>query len=160
MYCTLSSPCGQLKIHADPDAITRIDFLDQPEPEQPATTPLLSEASAQLTAYFSGHLRSFSLPLAPQGTRFQRQVWQALQQLTYGERCSYRDIALRLDNPLAVRAVGAANGRNPIPIVIPCHRVIGANGRLTGYAGGLERKAWLLQHEAGTITSLEAQPGS
>ncbi|WP_116474454.1 methylated-DNA--[protein]-cysteine S-methyltransferase [Zobellella maritima] len=154
MYCTLSGPCGQLKIIADPNAIVRIDFLDQPEPEQPATTPLLSEASAQLKAYFAGSLHSFSLPLAPKGTRFQQQVWQALQQLAYGERCSYREIALRIGNPLAVRAVGAANGRNPIPIVIPCHRVIGANGKLTGYAGGLERKDWLLRHEAGLAASI------
>ncbi|GAA3542200.1 methylated-DNA--[protein]-cysteine S-methyltransferase [Zobellella aerophila] len=149
MYCTLSGPCGQLKVTATPQAIIRIDFLDQPEFHQPATTPLLIEASAQLEAYFAGNLHSFSLPLDPQGTTFQRRVWQALQQLAYGERCSYRDIALHIGSPLAVRAVGAANGRNPIPIIIPCHRVIGANGKLTGYAGGLERKSWLLRHEAG-----------
>lgn len=150
MYCTLPSPCGQLKIVADPQAIIRIDFLSRPEPHQAAGTPLLVEACAQLEAYFAGRLRDFSLPLAPQGTVFQQQVWQALQQLAYGEQCSYRDIALHIGNPKAVRAVGAANGRNPLPIVIPCHRVIGANGKLTGYAGGLERKAWLLRHESDT----------
>lgn len=148
MYCTLPSPCGQLKLTASEDAIIRIEFSDQPEPHHPAGTALLSEACDQLSAYFSGQRRQFSLPLAPEGTPFQRQVWQALQQLEYGEQCSYLDIARHIGNANAVRAVGAANGRNPLPIVIPCHRVIGANGRLTGYAGGLERKEWLLRHES------------
>jgi len=108
----------------------------------------LQQASLQLQQYFAGERQHFSLQLAATGTRFQQQVWQALSAIPFAHSCSYGAIAQALQNPKAVRAVGAANGRNPIAIVVPCHRVIGANGSLTGYAGGLQRKLWLLQHEA------------
>lgn len=109
---------------------------------------LLQQACAQLAAYFAHELRQFDLPLAPGGTAFQQQVWQQLALLEYGSTASYGDLAGRLGKPSAMRAVGAANGRNPIAIIVPCHRVIAANGRLTGYAGGLSHKLWLLQFEA------------
>ncbi|WMC10182.1 methylated-DNA--[protein]-cysteine S-methyltransferase [Oceanimonas pelagia] len=148
MHCILPSPCGPLRIEASPQAITGILFLDEDVPVLPPTSPLLAEACRQLNAYFTGQLTRFTLSLAPAGTAFQQQVWQALLTIPWGEQRSYGEVASAIGNPRAVRAVGAANGRNPIPILIPCHRVIGANGSLTGYAGGLERKRWLLAHEA------------
>lgn len=105
------------------------------------------EAIAQLKAYFAGELHEFDLPLKATGTPFQEAVWQSLAAIPYGETVSYKDIAERIHSPKAVRAVGMANGRNPISIIIPCHRVIGANGKLTGYGGGIHRKEWLLAHE-------------
>lgn len=110
-------------------------------------TELLNSAKQQLLAYFSGELQTFDLPLAPQGTEFQERVWQALQGIEYGQTCSYGDLANQLNQPKAVRAVGAAIGKNPLSIIIPCHRVLGSQKQLTGYAGGLERKQWLLQWE-------------
>ena len=108
---------------------------------------MLTECARQLDAFFSGNRRDFDLPLAPGGTAFQQQVWRALADIPYGELRSYRDIARVIGRPKAMRAVGAANGRNPIPIVVPCHRVIGSNGSLTGFAGGLEAKRVLLALE-------------
>jgi len=110
-----------------------------------------ASAADQLAAYFAGQLTEFDLPLAPAGTRFQRTVWAALQQIPYGETWSYGQLACKIGNPAAVRAVGLANGRNPIALVVPCHRVIGADGSLTGYGGGLERKRYLLDLEAGLV---------
>jgi methylated-DNA-[protein]-cysteine S-methyltransferase len=109
--------------------------------------PILHETIAQLSKYFDGELQEFSLPIDLSGTPFQLQVWQELQNIPFGETCSYGMLAQRIDSPAAVRAVGAANGRNPISIVVPCHRVIGANGDLTGYAGGFPCKHWLLNFE-------------
>lgn len=109
--------------------------------------PLLAEAGRQLTDYFAGERTEFDLPLRPEGTQFQQQVWRALCDIPFGETWSYRELAERIGRPTASRAVGLANGRNPISIVIPCHRVIGANGSLTGYGGGIDRKRWLLAHE-------------
>lgn len=109
--------------------------------------PVLVETARQLAAYFAGTRHSFDLPLAPGGTPFQREVWAALDAIPYGETRSYADIARAIGRPAAVRAVGAANGRNPISIITPCHRVIGSNGALTGFAGGIEGKAWLLALE-------------
>ncbi|MBL1376695.1 methylated-DNA--[protein]-cysteine S-methyltransferase [Zobellella iuensis] len=149
MHCTLPSPLGTLYIAASDDAILEVDFRDDVMPLSPPASSLLQAACDQLSAYFDGRLRRFELPLAPQGTPFQHGVWQALQTIPHGEHRSYKDIAESIGNPRAVRAVGLANGRNPISIIIPCHRVIGAGGKLVGYGGGLERKAWLLQHEAG-----------
>ncbi|MCA8974064.1 MAG: methylated-DNA--[protein]-cysteine S-methyltransferase [Planctomycetes bacterium] len=106
-----------------------------------------SPARRQLAEYFAGRRREFELPLAPRGTPFQLEVWAALRTIPFGSTCSYADIAARIGRPNAVRAVGAANGRNPIAIIVPCHRVIGRDGSLTGYAGGLDRKRRLLQHE-------------
>lgn len=107
----------------------------------------LSDAAGQLRQYFAGSLRRFDLPLDLQGTPFQLKVWKTLTEIPYGSSCSYKDIAKRIDMPKAFRAVGGANNRNPIPIIVPCHRVIGANGDLIGYGGGLSIKTLLLQHE-------------
>ncbi len=112
------------------------------------TDPILSSTSAQLDEYFAGTRTAFDLPLAAAGTPFQRSVWAALERVPYATTCSYADIARAIGSPNAVRAVGAANGRNPISIIVPCHRVIGADGSMTGYGGGLARKRWLLAHEA------------
>lgn len=132
----------QVQLAADAEAT-------DPQPNATALAQAhLQQASMQLQQYFVGERQHFSLPLAPTGTRFQQQVWQALCAIPFAHSCSYGTIAHYLQNPKAVRAVGAANGRNPIAIVVPCHRVIGANGSLTGYAGGLQRKLWLLQHES------------
>lgn len=122
-------------------------------------TPLLWETVCQLSAYFKGRLQRFDLPLAPAGTPFQQQVWRALQEIPYGETVTYADIAVRIGRPLAVRAVGMANHRNPLPIVVPCHRVIGKNGSLTGYAGGLELKSSLLNMEAAFSGKIFFFPG-
>lgn len=154
---TLASPIGLLRLEATADVITAIRFvtadLDITAPDTQAETgadePLLHAASAQLQAYFDGQLKHFDLPLARTGTAFQQQVWGQLQNIPYGQSYSYSQLAQAVENPKACRAVGLANRSNPFAIVVPCHRVIGADGRLTGYAGGLQRKQWLLQHEHG-----------
>jgi methylated-DNA-[protein]-cysteine S-methyltransferase len=145
----LPSPIGALTLVATERALVRVDFEGRPGPAeaQAGPTPLLVEVRAQLEAYLAGKLREFDLPLAAEGTAFQRGVWGALRGIPWGETRSYREIARELGRPAAVRAVGAANGQNPIPIIIPCHRVIGADGSLTGYGGGLARKRWLLSLE-------------
>lgn len=143
----IDSPLGLVRIKATAQGISEIFFVS---PEQQTTdTPsaLTQQAATQLKAYFAGSLHEFSLPLDATGTAFQQQVWQQLCTIGYAQTCSYSTIANGLNNPKAVRAVGAANGKNPVSIVVPCHRVIGANGTLTGYAGGLDKKAWLLAHE-------------
>ena len=142
---SLSTPCGPLVVKATQDGLYQIDFSDNPAKDAPNTHT--RAAVAQLTEYFAGERQHFSLTLAASGTAFQHQVWQALQDIAYGQTVSYGDIARRINNPNAVRAVGMANGRNPLAIVVPCHRVIGSNKTLTGYAGGLERKAFLLKLE-------------
>lgn len=147
--CWRESPIGPLGVGEEDGAITLILFAGQQPPEgyREGETPLLEEAWAQLERYFAGELRQFSLPLAPAGTPFQQAVWRALEEIPYGETRSYGEIAGWVGRPKASRAVGAANHRNPIPIVIPCHRVIGAGGTLTGYGGGLDRKRLLLDLE-------------
>jgi methylated-DNA-[protein]-cysteine S-methyltransferase len=110
--------------------------------------PILKRASQQLAEYFAGRRQEFDLPLSPVGTAFQRRVWQALRQIPFGSTASYQEIARAIGQPTACRAVGGANGRNPIPIFIPCHRVIGSGGALVGFSAGLDKKIWLLQHEA------------
>lgn len=147
--CWRESPIGPLGVGEEDGAITLILFAGQQPPEgyREGGTPLLEEAWAQLERYFAGELRQFSLPLAPAGTPFQQAVWRALEEIPYGETRSYGEIAGQVGRPKASRAVGAANHRNPIPIVIPCHRVIGAGGTLTGYGGGLDRKRLLLDLE-------------
>ena len=117
------------------------------EPLRPPETPLLIQAERELGEYFSGTRRGFDLPLAPQGTDFQRRVWRALQDIPYGQTRSYAQLAAAVGAPRACRAVGGANGRNPLPILIPCHRVIAADGRLAGFSAGLERKEALLELE-------------
>jgi methylated-DNA-[protein]-cysteine S-methyltransferase len=151
-YCAVSTPVGRLLLAGDRDGLRQISFQNGFRPVEPApdwrrTEEPFAEALAQLDAYFAGKLRRFDLPLAAQGTPFQREVWSALTTIPYGDTVSYRELARRVGRPLASRAVGAANGRNPIPIVIPCHRVIGADGSLTGFGGGLEIKRRLLALE-------------
>lgn len=157
----VSSPVGPLTLTAEGDALVEVDLAASPAPltgvadaatvaNGPALVPpVLAEATRQLDAYFAGKLREFDLPLLARGTPFQRTVWNALREIPYGETVSYADVARRVGRPSAVRAVGAANGRNPLAIVVPCHRVIGSDGSLTGYAGGLEMKRALLTLEAG-----------
>ncbi len=144
----MDSPIGGLRIHASAGLITAIDF-DAAKPRgNRLADPLLDRAEKQLAAYFNGDLKDFDLPLASEGSEFQKKVWGELRRIPYGETASYGEIAKRLGyEPVISRAVGAANGANPIPIIVPCHRVIGANGTLTGYAGGLERKQTLLHLE-------------
>jgi methylated-DNA-[protein]-cysteine S-methyltransferase len=153
----VESPVGLLKIESDERSITGIWLNARGEITRGRATGPLAELERQLDAYFSGSLKVFELPLAPKGTPFQVDVWTALRKIPYGSTCSYSDIAKRIDRADAVRAVGAANGQNPIPIVIPCHRVIGANGSLTGFGGGLEMKRWLLAHESGQWSMLNGQ---
>ncbi|RUO63553.1 methylated-DNA--[protein]-cysteine S-methyltransferase [Pseudidiomarina insulisalsae] len=143
---TIESPLGPLLIVSDGDAISRIEFCSAPLTKK-ASDIVLKRASAQLASYFAGTLEQFDLPLRPQGTAFQQQVWQTLASIPFGSTTSYADIARSIANPKGVRAVGMANSKNPLAIVIPCHRVIGANGQLTGYAGGIDKKEWLLRHE-------------
>ena len=152
-YTTVTSPIGELLLASDGKAVTGIYMQDQKHAAERTRDwkrddAALAEPRTQLLAYFAGALRDFELPLAAQGTPFQQGVWQALCAIPYGETISYGELARRIGHPTAVRAVGLANGRNPIAIVVPCHRVIGANGSLTGYGGGLARKRWLLAHES------------
>ena len=143
--CVIPSPIGSWRILEEDGAIVAIDA--SPEAPIAPQTPLLQEAAHQLSAYFAGTLREFRLPLRLKGSAFQLQCWQALCAIPYGETISYGEQARRIGRPGAARAVGGANHRNPISIVIPCHRVIGANGALTGYGGGVDKKQWLLDHE-------------
>lgn len=153
---TMESPIGPLTIVAHADAIVAIDWGDDHAGSAavehaldvaPDDHPVLALAAAQLTEYFDGTRTEFDLPLDPNGTPFQHQAWDALVRIPYGETVSYGEQATMLGDKNKARAVGAANGRNPIPIVVPCHRVVGSNGHLTGFAGGLDTKAWLLDHE-------------
>ncbi|MDO6497955.1 methylated-DNA--[protein]-cysteine S-methyltransferase [Photobacterium sanguinicancri] len=153
MFCHFHpSPLGTIRLLANEHGITGLTLASQREdddvdPDWLLTQEPFIECCYQLDAYFSGSLTRFTVPLAPQGTEFQKQVWTALRSVPYGETCSYKAIAEAISNPKAVRAVGAANGKNPIAIIVPCHRVIGADGKLTGYAGGVEMKAFLLKLE-------------
>lgn len=149
-YQYFDSPIGQLRLVSNGTELVRIEFEGGEAPEiddREAVDTVLSATADQLQDYFEGGRDQFELPLAPGGTVFQRAVWQALEGIPYGQLRSYRDIATAIGNPAAVRAVGAANGRNPLPIVVPCHRVIGSDGSLTGFAGGLDIKRQLLQLE-------------
>ena len=149
-YRYFDSPIGTLRLVSDGTHLVAIEFEGM-HAEQggdlEATDAVLDACASQLAEYFAGERTRFRLPLAPAGTAFQRSVWKALEQIPYGQLNSYADIAAVIGKPRAVRAVGAANGRNPIPIVVPCHRVIGSDGSLTGFAGGLETKRRLLELE-------------
>ena len=139
---------GNVVIGENGSGITRICFGDSiPKDAEFIETPLLKKANEELQEYFVGKRKVFDLPLAMEGTEFQKMVWKALSEIPYGTTCSYKDIALKVGNAKASRAVGMANNKNPIPIIIPCHRVIGANGKLVGYAGGLDIKQKLLEIE-------------
>ena len=146
---TLDTPIGTLWLERNAAGLASIAF-DGP-PGARSDDPLLTEAEAQLSAYFAGELTRFELPLSPHGTAFQRRVWEVVAAVPYGTTTTYSAVATALGRPSACRAVGAANGRNPLPIVVPCHRVIGASGALTGYGGGLARKRALLDLEATAV---------
>jgi methylated-DNA-[protein]-cysteine S-methyltransferase len=151
-YCYLETKIGDLLLAGDEEGLSLVGFPEgamrhEPEPEWIFNEKPFAVAREQLTAYFAGELKAFDLDLNPTGTEFQLQVLDELQKIPYGTTCSYSDIANRIGRPKAVRAVGAANGRNPIPIIIPCHRVIGASGHLTGFGGGLPTKEALLRLE-------------
>ena len=152
---TMTSPLGPLRVFArgedligvylpDHDPAPPVQLDDAPERK----TPVLARTAAQLREYFAGERTLFDLPLAPDGTGFQRLVWDALERIPYGVTRTYGELAAAIGRPSASRAVGTANSRNPLSIIVPCHRVIGASGALTGYAGGMRTKQWLLEHEA------------
>jgi methylated-DNA-[protein]-cysteine S-methyltransferase len=151
----VDSPVGTLTLWGDGSALSGLWFDGHKRPPVPTGShrddDAFAEARGQLAAYFAGELREFDLDLAPHGTEWQLRVWSALREIPYGETRSYRDIAEQVCTPAASRAVGMANGRNPISIIVPCHRVIGADGSLTGYGGGLDRKRSLLALEAGIL---------
>jgi methylated-DNA-[protein]-cysteine S-methyltransferase len=157
-YEHVHSPIGRLTLVADDSAIVGLYFPDHryapsregwlPRRDAPLDArDLLTEARSQLRAYFAGHLRAFDLPCEPRGTPFQKLVWDALRDIPFAGIVTYGEIARHIGAPLAFRAVGGANARNPVSIILPCHRVIGIEGALTGYGGGVERKRWLLSHE-------------
>lgn len=152
----MASPVGELTLVASDQGLRAVLWADErvgrvplPERRRDPAHAILAEAVRQLTDYFDGRRRTFDLPLDPVGTDFQKSVWTGLNAIPYGETRSYAALAVTIGRPGASRAVGAANGRNPLSIVTPCHRVIGANGTLTGFAGGLAVKQWLLAHERG-----------
>lgn len=152
LFTKIESPIGPLLLACDETGLREIQFVNgrhtaQAKPEWQEDAVALKEPIGQLRAYFAGELEDFDLPLAPQGTSFQQSVWAELCRIPYGETISYGELARRIGNPSASRAVGLANGSNPIPIIIPCHRVIGSNGKLTGYGGGLPIKEKLLALE-------------
>jgi len=150
-YCTYQSPMGEIALTANENGLSALAFQAGKSPityaDMVQDEGKFSEVIRQLSEYFEGTRKHFDLPLAPAGTNFQKQVWQALTAIPCGETKSYGWIAKSIDNEKAVRAVGTANGANPIALIVPCHRVIGSNGKLTGYAGGLGLKAKLLMHE-------------
>ncbi len=141
----LSTPIGDLETVANETGLCSVYFVEARTAVDP--NQITQDAVQQLREYFDGARQAFDLPLSASGTDFQRSVWAQLSKVEFAKTCSYQDIANAIDNPKAVRAVGAANGKNPLTVIVPCHRVIGADGTLTGYAGGLKRKEWLLRHE-------------
>ena len=150
-FWMFESPVGVIALGEENGALVRLYLPNAPTPRlMPRKTPLLERAEEQLMEYFQGKRQEFDLPLAPAGTEFQRRVWKALEAIPYGQMRSYGEIARAVGSPKGFRAVGMANNRNPLPILIPCHRVVGSGGALTGYAGGLELKKTLLELEEKT----------
>jgi len=160
--CTYSAPFGTLRLDACDDELVALWLPNAEPPDVPlGSSRVLARAAKQLDEYFAGKRREFDLPIAPRGTGFQQRVWRALCAIPFGATRSYGELARAIGRPAASRAVGAANGKNPIAIIVPCHRVIGANGTLTGYGGGLPTKSWLLAHErrhAGSQLELDPMP--
>jgi methylated-DNA-[protein]-cysteine S-methyltransferase len=159
-HTTISSPLGNLLLVADDRGLIMINFLDakgakKPPPDSTESAAPFKEAASQFRAYFRGELKKFTLPLSPQGTEFQLSVWKELRRIPYGKTISYRELAQRVGRPTAWRAVGAANRCNPLPIIVPCHRVIGSNGQLTGYYGGTHLKEYLLKIESAEFSGQE-----
>lgn len=144
-YASFTSPLGEITVSSNGTAVVAVSFGSAPAKSD--SCAIAQRAVQQLQEYFAGQREHFELPLQPRGTEFQQRVWQALLGIPYGDTASYKYIATQLGNVKAVRAVGMANSRNPIAIIVPCHRVIGADGSLTGYAGGLDKKQWLLDYE-------------
>ena len=142
------SPIGTVEIEGTHKEIVALNFVDQPQPGDVELPKVLKECIKQLGEYFSGQRKSFTVNLGLQGTEFQNTVWRRLVKIPFGKTLSYGDFAAAIGKPAACRAVGNANGKNPISIIVPCHRLIGSNGSLTGYGGGLWRKEWLLKHES------------
>ena len=168
-FARVPSPIGELVLAATGATLTAVYFhTSRHGPPPPpieeagwaedggrsAASELLARTRQELAEYFAATRTTFDIPLDPPGTAFQRRVWDALRAIPYGTTLSYGELARRLGDPRATRAVGAANGRNPIPIIVPCHRVVGANGALTGFGGGLDRKRWLLEHEGALTRSI------
>ena len=155
-YTELESPIGRVFVQADGEAVTGLylpghkGWAGGPADGSRRSDQSLKSVRTQLAEYFAGERQEFDVPLKSTGTPFQERVWRALLEIPYGTTISYAELARRVGQPTASRAVGAANGRNPISILVPCHRVVGANGQLTGYGGGLEAKRWLLEWEAGS----------
>lgn len=146
--CIIKTPLGFTKIIGDIDGITSVTVLNSEEKITDIVPTELEDCVIQLNEYFSGIRKKFNLNLNPKGTDFQKKVWQQLEQIPYGKTLSYLELSKQLGDVKAIRAVANANGKNPLWIIIPCHRVIGSDGSLTGYAGGLHRKKWLLEHES------------
>ena len=151
-FWMFETPVGCMAVGEEDGALVRLWLPNQPMPRlMPHKTPLLERAQGQILEYFNGQRQVFDLPLSPVGTQFQQKVWKALLDIPYGETESYGELAARIGCPGGARAVGLANRNNPLPILIPCHRVVGAKGTLTGYAGGVELKQKLLEHEKNPI---------
>ncbi|WP_435135438.1 methylated-DNA--[protein]-cysteine S-methyltransferase [Formosa sp. A9] len=146
--CIIATPLGFTKIEGDFDGICAVTVLNTTESVSKTIPESLQDSVLQLQDYFKGTLQNFNLKLNPKGTEFQKKVWQALTQIPYGKTISYLELSKQLGDVKAIRAVASANGKNPLWIIVPCHRVIGSDGSLTGYAGGLHRKQWLLEHES------------
>lgn len=146
--CYIATPIGWAELKGNEKGLCSVRVLDTTPEVQSAIPETLLEAVVQLKAYFNKELSAFNLKLNPEGTEFEKTVWEALRQIPYGKTISYLHLAKQLNNPKAIRAIARANGKNPLWIIIPCHRVIGSDGSLTGYAGGLHRKQWLLEHES------------
>ncbi|ANE49513.1 methylated-DNA--[protein]-cysteine S-methyltransferase [Flavisolibacter tropicus] len=158
MYTSyISSPVGNLQLQCSDEGITTVNFWEEAIATSD-THPLLKQCQQELEEYFAGQRKEFSIPLELNGTTFQTRVWTALQDIPYGKTVSYMGLSKTLGDVKAIRAVGTANGRNKIAIIIPCHRVIGSNSSLTGYAGGLWRKQWLLEHEAKFHSGVQTLP--
>lgn len=144
----MDSPLGKIKIIGDVDAIKMVSFIDREERETEGVLPLtVRNCKKQLKEYFEGKRKEFNVPLAPEGTDFQKEVWGTLMNIPFGVTSTYAKQSVKLGDIKKIRAVGSANGKNPIAVIVPCHRVIGTDGSLTGYAGGLDKKEWLLRHE-------------
>lgn len=145
----INSPIGFIEIVGDKDGLVSVIFLNSEDLNVSNNIPIeLNDAVVQLQEYFEGKRKEFNLKLSPEGTDFQKRVWEKLQEIPFGKTLNYQQVANKLGDPKVIRAAATANGRNPLSIIIPCHRVIGSDGSLTGYAGGLHRKKWLLDHES------------
>ena len=145
----LDSPIGYIEIVGSADAVREVNFVEEKRRIDMPSNQVVDKAVSQIKEYLDGGRKEFTIPLELEGTEFQQKVWQALLRVGYGKTVSYKYIAEAVGNPKAVRAVGVANSRNPVAIIVPCHRIIGSNGSLTGYASGIWRKEWLLRHEGG-----------